>query len=273
MTTSVPMQTIGERKRMPVNENAEYVLVQLLEAEKANTCGQESRQNYVDMHKVRFADILRLCRSYVPDPSARVLNIGRSELTAYLLNFYQNIHTLGLDTSIDDGGHREVSKMDTVPHITFDLLNSHTVSSWPDCGRFDLIVFSEVVEHLWVAPEFVFAALHSFLADSGILICTTPNAADIAKRLRLAFGRNPYERLRLYSINPGHVREYTRQELCEIADSVGLSCTSHSYFSWIQNKGGNRIKAIIMKLLRMYPPFRSFQVCVLERKRAVMAGL
>jgi SAM-dependent methyltransferase len=245
---------------MPVNENAEYMLVQLLEAERANTCGEESRQNYVDLRKVRFADILRLCRSYVPDPSARVLDIGRSELTAYLLNFYQNIHTLGLDTSIDDGGHREVSKMDTLPHITFDLLSSHTVSNWPDCGRFDLIVFSEVIEHLWVAPEFVFAALHSFLADSGILICTTPNAADIAKRLRL------------YSINPGHVREYTRQELCEIAHSVGLKLQK-SFLLWIQNRGGNRIKAIIMKLLRMYPPFRSFQVCVLERKTAVMAGL
>src|SRR5882757_1804059 len=122
---------------MPVNEKAEHVLSQLLETEKANTCGDESRHNYFVMHQVRFADILRLCRSYVPAPSARVLDIGRSELTAYLSNFYQNIHTLGLDPSIDDGGHREISIMDTVPHITFDLLNSHTVSSWPDCGRFD----------------------------------------------------------------------------------------------------------------------------------------
>ena len=162
--------------------------------------------------------------------------------------------------------------MDTVPHITFDLLNSHTVSSWPDCGRFDLIVFSEVIEHLCVAPEFVFAALHSLLADNGILICSTPNAADIAKRIRLAFGRNPYERLRLYSINPGHVREYTRQELSEIANSVGLSCTKHSYFNWIQNRSGSRIKAVVMKLLRAYPPFQSFQVCVLARKKLVLAG-
>ncbi len=80
---------------MPINERAEHVLSQLLEAEKAIT-REESKHKYFDMHQVRFADILRLCQSYVPAPSARVLDIGRSELTASLLNFYQNIHTLGL---------------------------------------------------------------------------------------------------------------------------------------------------------------------------------
>jgi len=250
---------------MPAEQNVDSILVQLLEAEKATTCGQESRKTYFEMHQVRFADILRLCRRYVPDSSARVLDIGRSELTAYLLNFYHDIHTLGLDPSIDDGGHREVSTMDTVPHISFDLLNSSMVSSWPDCGRFDLIVFSEVIEHLCVAPEFVFAALQSLLADNGVLLCTTPNAADIAKRIRLASGRNPYERLRLYPVNPGHIREYTRQELSEIAQSVGLRCTSHLYFNWIQNQGGSGIRAIVMKLLRLYPAFRPFQSCVFVR--------
>jgi SAM-dependent methyltransferase len=265
---------IGERgEALPITENVDLMLSQLLEAEKAITCGEESKQNYFSMHKERFADILRLCRSHVPDPSARVLDIGRSELTAYLLNFYKNIHTLGLDPSVDDGGHREVSRMDAVPHITFDLLNSHTVSNWPDCGgKFDLIVFSEVIEHLCLAPEFVLAALNSLLAENGVLICTTPNAADLAKRLRLAFGRNPYERLRLYAVNPGHIREYTRQELCDIADSVGLSCKSYSYFDWIKNKSGNPIKSVIMKLLRAYPAFRPFQVCVLTKKRGVGAA-
>lgn len=119
------------------------------------------------------------------------------------------------------------------------------------------------------APEFVFAALSSLLADQGILICTTPNAADISKRLKLTLGRNPYERLRLYSTNPGHIREYTRQELCEIADSVGLRCTSHAYRNWIEDRSGHPVKTAIMKLLRGYPPFRSFQACVFARKRTL----
>jgi SAM-dependent methyltransferase len=251
---------------MPTREVAAHRLAQLVDTEKSSTCGLDSRRDYFDMHRARFADILGLCRSYVPDPSARVLDIGRSELTACLRNYYNNIHTLGLDISIDDGGHREVTEMNAVPHITYDLLDSHIPSSWPECGKFDLIVFSEVLEHLCVAPEFVFAALGSLLAEGGVLICSTPNAADFAKRVRLALGRNPYERLRLYANNPGHIREYTRQELYEIAGSVGLRCKSHAYFNWAQNLRANPIKAAAMQLFRAYPPFRRFQVCVLTAK-------
>ena len=244
---------------------AEHLLTELTEREKDRTCGRQSQQNYLEMHSTRFADILRLCKSRVPDACSRVLDIGRSELTTYLLNFYQNVHTLGLDPSIDDGGHRETTTMDSVPHITFDLLNSHLVSSWPDCGRFDLIVFSEVIEHLSIAPEFVLAILGSLLTERGVLVCTTPNAAEIGKRVRLLLGMNPYERLRLYSTNPGHVREYTRLELTSLGQSVGLKCVRHAYFNWIQDKGPFKIKVFATRLFRMFPSFRPFQICVFVR--------
>ncbi|MGB8031354.1 MAG: class I SAM-dependent methyltransferase [Terracidiphilus sp.] len=243
----------------------EAILQQLVEAEKSQTSSDASRQYYADLHKERFADILQLCHSYVANPSARVLDVGRSEFTAHLLKFYSNVTTLGIDLCTDDGGHREVSSMEAVPHITFDLFNSHQIDSWPDCGVFDLIVFSEVLEHLSVAPEFVFAFLNSLLAESGILICTTPNAADVAKRVRLACGRNPFERLRLYSTNPGHIREYTRHELCQIAQSVGLECVRHRYFDWPQSMARSRIKVACMKLVRSYPPFRGSSVAVFRR--------
>jgi SAM-dependent methyltransferase len=202
-------------------------------------------------------------QDYVPEPSARVLDVGRSELTVYLSEFYKDIHTLGLDPSLDDGGHREVSSMDAVPHIVFDLLHSDRIAAQPECGSFDLIVFSEVIEHLSVAPEYVFALLGVLLKEKGVLICTTPNAADIAKRLRLLLGRNPYKRLRLYSMNPGHIREYTGQELREIAESVRLQCVHHAYFNWIKPEE-RPLKTLLKKLARSYPPFRSFQACVLR---------
>jgi 2-polyprenyl-3-methyl-5-hydroxy-6-metoxy-1,4-benzoquinol methylase len=250
---------------MSVKSSLKEVLLQLMKVEKAQTSSDASRQYYVDLHKERFADILQVCQSYVANPSARVLDVGRSEFTANLLKLYSNVTTLGIDLSTDDGGHREVSRLETVPHIAFDLLNSDQVDEWPESGAFDLIVLSEVLEHLSVAPEFVFAFLHSLLADSGILICTTPNAADVAKRVRLACGRNPFERLRLYSPNPGHIREYTRHELCQIAQSVGLECVLHRYFDWPQRVGRSRIKAACMKLVRSYPPLRGSSVAVFRR--------
>jgi 2-polyprenyl-3-methyl-5-hydroxy-6-metoxy-1,4-benzoquinol methylase len=250
---------------MSVKSSLNEILVELMKAEKAQTSSDVSRQYYVDLHKERFADLLQLCLSYVANPSAQVLDVGRSEFTAHLLKLYSNVTTLGIDLCTDDGGHREVSSMETVPHIAFDLLNSHRVDKWPKSGVFDLIVFSEVLEHLSVAPEFVFAFLNSLLADSGILICTTPNAADVAKRVRLACGRNPFERLRLYSTNPGHIREYTRHQLCHIAQSVGLECIRYRYFDWPQSMGRSRIKAACMKLVRSYPPFRGSSMAIFRR--------
>src|SRR5436305_11937842 len=116
---------------------------QMVEAEKARTCGEESQHCYAVVHQERFADVLRLCCTFVPDSSARVLDIGRSELTFYLSNFYRDIHSLGFDPKLDNGGHREVSRMDSVPHIVFDLLHADRFDDWPRCGHFDLIVFSE----------------------------------------------------------------------------------------------------------------------------------
>jgi 2-polyprenyl-3-methyl-5-hydroxy-6-metoxy-1,4-benzoquinol methylase len=250
---------------MSVKSSLKEILMQLTKVEKAQTSSDASRQYYVDLHKERFADILQICRSYVANPSARVLDVGRSELTAHLLKLYSNVTTLGIDLSTDDGGHREMSRMETVAHIAFDLLNSTQIDKWPESGGFDLIVFSEVLEHLSVAPEFVFALLNSLLSDTGVLICTTPNAADVAKRVRLVCGRNPFERIRLYSTNPGHIREYTRHELCHIGQSVGLECVRHLYFDWPQSMDRSRIKAACMKLVRSYPPLRGSSVAVFRR--------
>ena len=258
---------------MSVHEQPEYTLSRMLATERAVTCGEESRRNYLSMHQTRFTDILRLSRRYVPDSSACVLDIGRSELTAHLGGFYQDVRSLGLDPAADDGGHRELKAMDAVPHITFDLLRSDRVSEWPDCRRFDLIIFSEVIEHLSVAPEYTLGLLCALLTEKGVLICTTPNAVDIAKRLRMVAGRNPYERLRLYTLNPGHIREYTRQELCAIAESVGLRCLHHAYFDWLPNLSRSSIRRMGMKALRSYPPFRPFQAVVLTRKDASPAAV
>lgn len=70
---------------MSVKSSLEDILVQLMKAEKAQTSSDISRQYYVDLHEDRFADILQLCQLYVANPSARVLDVGRSELTAHLL--------------------------------------------------------------------------------------------------------------------------------------------------------------------------------------------
>lgn len=252
-----------------MNEDAAKMLDSFLSAEKEITCGIGSEKKYNEIHGARFDGILSLCKRYAPDSSARVLDIGRSRLSERLLRFYPNLQTLGFDLQSDDGGHRESNDMTLVPHIAFNLLDSSRVSSWPNCGSFDLIVFSEVLEHIAIAPEYVLAMLASLLSDSGILICTTPNAAAFKKRIMLALGRNPYERLRFYALNPGHVREYTRNELKCIVSRVGLKWINHSYADWVLPVSGDPPgKFLLIRALGLYPPFRRFQACVLGKRKS-----
>lgn len=255
-----------------MEHRAERVLARMLEMEIADTSSRESRRRYLTLHQPRFAEVLRLSRNLVPDSMARVLDVGRSELTAHLASFYRNIHTLGFDVGSDDGGHREARWLNDVPHITFDLLNAANGAEWPECGTFDLIVFSEVIEHLHVSPVYVLAFLGSLLSAGGALICTTPNAVCLANRIQMMAGHNPYEQLRLYGRNPGHIREYTRSELIRIAAQVGMNCKSHSYNDWLRREKSNVMKRAVVQILNIYPAFRRFQTFVFVRSENQTAG-
>ena len=79
--------------------------------------------------------------------------------------------------------------------------------------RYDLVVFAEVIEHLHTSPVHTLGFVRGLLADAGVLILQTPNAASLPKRLKLLAGRNPYELIRPDGGNPGHFREYTLAEL------------------------------------------------------------
>ena len=68
---------------------------------------------------------------------------------------------LAPDAAIDTLGfsdHR-FAPDDDEGHIEFDLNDSEFESKWPALGRYDLIVFAEVLEHLYVSPGHVMALL------------------------------------------------------------------------------------------------------------------
>ena len=79
-----------------------------------------------------------------------------------------------------------------------------------------MVVFAEVIEHLYTAPELVIGFLSHVLVANGSLILQTPNAVSLTKRLKLGIGVNPFEQIRIDRLNPGHYREYTLDELVDI---------------------------------------------------------
>lgn len=186
-----------------------------------------------------------------------------------LASHYAHVYTLGLPLGEKGDSSRAITRQEGLRgHIEFNLNDTFYPDQWPMLPQADLVCFAEVVEHLYAAPELVLLFLRTALKNSGYLICQTPNAAALHKRLKLLLGMNPYERLRLTQSNPGHIREYTKKELWELGRAAGLRVCSHKYVDYFGLEGGRlkHIAEICSRILRTcYPPFRRGQTIVYSR--------
>jgi SAM-dependent methyltransferase len=170
---------------------------------------------YVGFHSHRFNSALAASSALSPKPS-RVLDIGVSDLTTLLREqLAVPVDTLGFlpDADNDTGGR----------NYYFDLNDSIDQTKWRrDLPPYDLIVFCEVVEHLYTSPSHVLPFLRSLLAPGGTLVLQTPNAAALGKRVRLLLGRNPYDHIHPDRTAPRHFREYTQGELVDYVVDAGF---------------------------------------------------
>ena len=120
-----------------------------------------------------------------------------------------------------------------------------------------MIIFAEVLEHLYTSPKFIFEFLYSILNKNGVLILQTPNAVAIHKRLILLLGKNPYMLISEQKNDPGHYREYTKGELVKYARNSGFLINKigfRNYFdyqySFIRKRQGK--KKPILKIVNIF---------------------
>lgn len=114
----------------------------------------------------------------------RILDIGCS--TGYLAYFLkdQNNEVSGIDFL---NGAIEIARQNNIVAYVCDIENEQL--PFKD-DYFDLVVFSEVIEHL-IDPNIVLEKIHQILKKNGLLIISTPNIAYIQYRLELLFGKLP----------------------------------------------------------------------------------
>lgn len=183
--------------------------------------------NYWQLHQARFRHLTHLVGEKIEgaqnsgQPVERLLDIGNSYQTVMISRIWPSIKidTLGfLDQRYAPSGETK--------HYDYDLNDSYFPErqlAIADIEKYDAILFLEVIEHLYTAPETVLDHLGTLLKPGGFIIIQTPNAASLIKRLRLLFGENPYELIRRDRLNPGHFREYSKSEIQDIAQESGFS--------------------------------------------------
>jgi 2-polyprenyl-3-methyl-5-hydroxy-6-metoxy-1,4-benzoquinol methylase len=230
--------------------------------------------DYLQYHRRRFEYVMRKCAEFSPDRSVSVLDVGRSSLSRMLLERYDNVTTIGLPLSAQEQFGHEAGTIDTAStksyagHIVFDLNYAQNVERLDLNQKFALIVFAETIEHLYTAPELVLGLLGNLLEPGGLIICQTPNAVALHKRILMALGFNPFERLRIDVRNRGHIREYTRKELIEIGRRASLDMISHEYRDYFGVAGGwaRRVGILFLKAMAtLHPPLARGQTIIYRR--------
>lgn len=100
-----------------------------------------------------------------------------------------------------------------------------------DSETFDLVVFSELFEHLRIDPIFTLGEVHRILKRDGLLLLSTPNLRSFRGLRNLLVHHlghassggvyEQYDKLRTLG-HMGHVREYTVREVAEFLDRIGF---------------------------------------------------
>jgi len=177
--------------------------------------------DYLRFHRHRYAFLVSQVRDVVAQQgSPTILDVAPLFQTELLRVAFPNavVNSLGFGRE----GRGWGLGRERTQHWPVDLNDADRDDCWPSLPPHDVVVMAEVMEHLHVAPEHLLTRLHSSLRAGGYLIIQTPNAAALPKRAALAFGRNPYQRLQPLRWDPGHIREYTRNELHDLARRTGF---------------------------------------------------
>jgi SAM-dependent methyltransferase len=101
-----------------------------------------------------------------------------------------------------------------------------------DCGgRFDLVLFTEVLEHLNFYPASTLEKLHALLNDDGHLILTTPDAQEWGRVLDHypALEKIPPFSGQSSTWFDGHVWQYTHEEAVHVIEAAGFKIVDWAY--------------------------------------------
>ena len=230
-------------------------ILRLFEGSQMN----QEETHYLKYHLERLTYTTNLVQSIINKrETSKILDIGPHFLTHCFLKLLKpqlSISTLGF------ANERLFPQKYAVEHFELDLNDCVSDDINTSGAEFDLIVFSETIEHLHTSPTTIILFLSKLLkkqSGAGILI-QTPNAASFLKRIKLFMGQNPYEKIREDRTNPGHFREYTMRELEEYAHETGFKVSLREYCSYWS--GNNPMKHAV----DMIPSLREGITILFER--------
>jgi SAM-dependent methyltransferase len=198
------------------------------------------RQGYWAAARHRLLTTLDLIPR-LPNPErVRVLEIGGAPyfMTALVERFFGYKVEVINDPSLErgEGGNVQILESDHGDRheIHYKTLNIE-YDPWPwEDGRFDIVLYCEVIEHLVYDPTRTLVEAHRVLKkDTGKLLISTPNALAYPYLLQMIQGRNFYPPYSGYSHYARHHRLFSPEELVNLSTKIGYQV--HTCYSVYDN--------------------------------------
>jgi SAM-dependent methyltransferase len=170
--------------------------------------------------RTRFRDTLRLIRPELENPgSRRFLDVGGGQVAWLVAPCFPG-RTFAADLS---GVFAAESERLGVPMRVWNIIDGDAPF---EAASFDLVAFTEVLEHLPPPPFPYLRRIGRLVRPGGVLLFSVPNLAAFWKRWKfLLFGRSPLklgERYHDRAGIPDHIREYTVAEVRHLLAACGF---------------------------------------------------
>jgi len=176
--------------------------------------------HYVESHKHEFQKTIESIPSS-PEP-LKILDIGPTPFTMFIKEKFQHYDVWALDlTNLME----ERFKNAGIQLKTCDLDNC----SLPfEDEYFDIVIFTEVLEHIFSPPTDVLTEIKRIIRPSGKLILSVPNIARLSNRIKLLFGMTPLvngddQMKKGWVHGHGHIHEYTKKEILSLCKSLNFN--------------------------------------------------
>ncbi len=193
--------------------------------------------DYYNSHIERIKKSLDILKPYIKNVK-NILNIGYSDFDSFLKEYFINSNITylipGYENNCIEGNN----------YIKGDICNTNFNMN----NKYDLIIFTEVLEHLFCDDNKVLQNIKKIMSYQGLLLISVPNALTFSHRLNALIGKNIYWDKKdivngVYG-GYGHIREYTVEEIEGLVSK---------YFKLRKMAGINGYRIGYRKLLNMLP--------------------
>lgn len=191
--------------------------------------GKESE--YYKIHKDRIYKTLQI----IPDTIGKdVLDLGSEPGYIAIALKMNGYNVIGGSINLIGDFKKRMNQF----QIPIDVYNIDYDDLHYSNSTFDVVIFSEIIEHLFYDVPHALKEIYRTVKQDGYLILTTPNLARIANRMRLLTGKsinpplcgeNHYFQKDIYK---RHNREYTLQELIHLLNESGFKINRQFYWNY-----------------------------------------